>query len=269
MDGSAQHKMKTRFVFAALALLAFATLMAGAVFYRVVLFGDEPVTGFAPVFLWQLLAWLPWIPVFAALALPFGAPVQRKIAGWNIPAHIVAAIVLAFLHTLWFKTLSENISPFLGLEDTRYGVFRWFFIFWFFLGLFLYWASVAFFSLAGARGDAAPAPARRLVVKTGKVSEVVRPEDVFWIEAQDYYSVLHLPGKASWIKMTMKELERTLDPATFVRVHRSTIINVNFLKQLEKGNTGKYAAVMKDGARRPISRQGWRLLKPLLKAASP
>ena len=261
--------MKTRFAFATLALLAFLTLLAGAVFYRVVFFSDDPVTGFGPVFLWQFLAWLPWIPVFAVLAFPLGAPVQRTVAGWNIPAHIVAAIVIAFLHTLWFKILSENISPFLGLSDTRYGVFRWFFIFWFFLGLVLYWASVSFFGLSGGGRAAKTAPVRRLMVKTGKVSEMVKPEDVLWIEAQDYYSVLHLPGKASWIKMTMKELERSLDSETFVRVHRSTIINVNFLKQLEKGSTGKYAAVMKDGARRPISRQGWRLLKPLLKTTGP
>ena len=103
------------------------------------------------------------------------------------------------------------------------------------------------------------------MVKTGKISEVIKPKDVQWIEAQDYYSVLHLEGRQSWIKMTMKELEKTLDPNSFVRVHRSTIINVDHLKQIKTESNGKYSAIMNDGKKRPISRQGWRDLKKILK----
>ncbi|MHA1544123.1 MAG: LytTR family DNA-binding domain-containing protein, partial [Alphaproteobacteria bacterium] len=105
----------------------------------------------------------------------------------------------------------------------------------------------------------------RLVVKTGKVSEVIKPKNVLWIEAQDYYSVLHLNGRQSWIKMTMKELEKTLEPDAFVRIHRSTIININHLKQIKTESSGKYSAIMIDGKKRPISRQGWRDLKKILK----
>lgn len=254
---------------AALGLLALVVMLAIVVYFRIVIFSEASDAGFLEILLWQLASWLPWLLVFAVAVLPFAAKAQDAVRSWNAAAHVIAAIVTATLATLWFKLISENFSPFLGLEQTRYGVFPWFFIFWFFFGLFVYWGSTSFFGLTrspielstGKTGKA------RLVVKTGKVSEVIKPDNVMWIEAQDYYSVLHLNEKQSWIKMTMKELETSLDPDKFVRVHRSTIININFLKEILKDSPGKYTAVMSDGKKRPISRQGWRDLKKLLKTS--
>jgi len=255
-----------KFLFASLGLMVFFTLLAGTVFYRVVYFSDTPVTTFAEVLAWQIFSWLPWFAVFSVASLPFGKKVQAGVRNWNLAAHILAAVAVSVAATLWFKLVSENFSPFLGMEETRFGVFRWFFIFWFFLNLFLYWGSVSFFGLAGAveTGRQEKPGKARLVVKSGKVSEVVKPENVVWIEAQDYYSVLHLGDKQSWIKMTMKELEKALDPTTFIRIHRSTIINVNHLKKIKTEASGKYSAVMREGKTRPISRKGWRDLKKVL-----
>ncbi|MCH8347584.1 MAG: LytTR family transcriptional regulator [Proteobacteria bacterium] len=257
--------LKKRFLYSSAGLAVIVVLVASVIFFRVVIFSGKPVTEFREILVWQAAAWLPWAFVLALIALPFGTKLQDMIRRWNLAAHVIAAVVIATAATLWFKLVSENISPFLDMEETRYGVFPWFFIFWFFFGLFLYWGAVATFGLTGEGPPEKPAKAR-LMVKTGKVSEVVKPEDVLWIEAQDYYSVLHLEGRQSWIKMTMKELEGALDPASFVRIHRSTIINVNHLKQIKTETSGKYTAIMNDGKKRAISRQGWRDLKKTLKA---
>lgn len=259
--------VKKRFIYSSAGLAVIVILIASAIFFRVVILSDNPVAQFWEILVWQAGSWLPWVCVLALIALPFGAKLQDIIKRWNPAAHVVAAVVVATASTLWFKLISENISPFLDLEGTRYGVFPWFFIFWFFFGLFLYWGAVATFGLAGEGVSSGPAKKSqvRLVVKRGKVSEVIKPADVLWIEAQDYYSVLHLEGRQSWIKMTMKQLESALDPATFVRIHRSTIINVNHLKQIKTETSGKHTAIMNDGKKRAISRQGWRELKKILK----
>jgi len=260
-------RSKKRFLTSCGALAGIVLLVAGTIYLRVVILADRPVATFWEILVWQAASWLPWLLVTSTLTLPFGARFRELLRTWNLAAHIVAAVIVASASTLWFKLVSENISPFLDLETTRFGVFAWFFIFWFFFGLLLYWGSVAFFRLVG--GGASPGagkpPKARLVVKTGKVSEVVKPENVMWIEAQDYYSVLHLAERQSWIKMTMKELEDSLDPGLFVRIHRSTIINVNHLKQIKTEAAGKYSAIMNDGKKRPISRAGWRDLKKILK----
>lgn len=260
--------LKKRFLYSSAGLAVIVVLVASAIFFRVVILADKPVAQFWEILVWQAASWLPWGCVLALMALPFGAKLQDTIKRWNMATHVIAAFVVATAGTLWFKLVSENISPFLGMEETRYGVFPWFFIFWFFFGLFLYWGAVATFGLAGrgASSGLAKKAQIRLVVKTGKVSEVIKPEEVLWIEAQDYYSVLHLEGRQSWIKMTMKQLEKALDSALFVRIHRSTIININHLKQIKTESTGKYSAIMNDGKKRPISRQGWRDLKKILKS---
>lgn len=259
--------LNKKFVSAALGLIAIIILVAAAIYFRVVVLGDNPVATFMEILVWQAASWLPWVLIIGFLTLPFGAKARIAIRRWNPAAHVVAAVVVASGSTLWFKLVSENISPFLGMEVTRYGVFPWFFIFWFFFGLFMYWGGISFFGLVGqqAPSNNDKKSSTRLVVKTGKVSEVIKPKDVHWIEAQDYYSVLHLGPRQSWIKMTMKELEKALDPGSFVRIHRSTIININHLKQIKTESTGKYSAIMNNGKKRPISRQGWRDLKKVLK----
>ncbi len=259
--------LNKKFFYAAAGLAAIIVLVAAAIFFRVGVLGNNPVATFWEILGWQGAAWVPWVLVIGLLTLPFGVKARTAIRRWNPATHVVAAVVIASTSTLWFKLISENISPFLGLEETRYGVFPWFFIFWFFFGLFMYWGGLGFFGLVGQQAppDSGKKPNARLVVKTGKVSEVIKPRDVLWIEAQDYYSVLHLKDRQSWIKMTMKELEKILDIDTFVRIHRSTIININHLKQIKTESSGKYSAIMNDGKKRPISRQGWRDLKKNLK----
>lgn len=66
----------------------------------------------------------------------------------------------------------------------------------------------------------------RLVVRHSGRIRVIDVADVDWIEAADYYACLHVGEQGYLVRQTMTELERSLDPARFFRVHRSSIVNL-------------------------------------------
>jgi two-component system LytT family response regulator len=82
----------------------------------------------------------------------------------------------------------------------------------------------------------APAPERRLdrlVVKSGGTTRFVRVVDIEWIEAAGVYVNLHVAGKELLYRAAPHELAERLDPMRFVRIHRSAIINIESILQLE------------------------------------
>jgi len=110
---------------------------------------------------------------------------------------------------------------------------------------------------APAEGRSEP-PARsylsRIVIKsTGKVS-FVEVADVDWIEADGDYLRLHAGRTSHLHRWTMTELEQHLDPREFVRIHRSTIVRLARVKQLEPYIRGEYVVLLHDGTRLKLSR---------------
>lgn len=101
-----------------------------------------------------------------------------------------------------------------------------------------------------------PAPQRldRLVVKSGGAARFIRAVDIDWIEAAGVYVNLHLGGKEILYRSALAELAERLDPARFIRVHRSTIVNIESILQLEPISHGEFDVVLKGGARTRISR---------------
>jgi len=98
-------------------------------------------------------------------------------------------------------------------------------------------------------------PLSRFLVKTGSRSVLVNAADVDWIEAADNYVRLHAGGARHVLRMTMKELEARLDPASFVRVHRSAIVNLARVAHLEPVPSGDQEIVLKSGQRVVLSRR--------------
>jgi two-component system LytT family response regulator len=94
----------------------------------------------------------------------------------------------------------------------------------------------------------------RFLIRTGARLVVVRSADVEWIEAQRDYLRLHCRDKRHMVRGTLQETITRLDPARFQRVHRSAIVNVNFLVEVHPLESGDYALVMQSGARVPLSR---------------
>ena len=106
--------------------------------------------------------------------------------------------------------------------------------------------------LALLRGG--PPHLRRFAVRQREKIVFVRVEDVDWIEAADYYVSLHAGGKSHLIRETMAEVEQQLDPARFVRVHRSAIVNVERVRELHPLFRGDAVLVLEDGTQLKVSR---------------
>jgi len=114
---------------------------------------------------------------------------------------------------------------------------------------------------------AARAPGRhveRLLVKDGPNVHVIPVDRVDWIEAQDDYVGIHADGRMHLKPQPLAEVSAGLDPARFVRVHRSYVLNVERLARLELYAKDSYLAVLKDGKQIPVSRAGHARLKELL-----
>jgi two-component system LytT family response regulator len=90
---------------------------------------------------------------------------------------------------------------------------------------------------------------KRLAVRSAGKTVFVNVEDVDWIQAAENYVELHA-GRASYLlHVTMNTLEKSLDPEIFLRIHRSIIVNLVRIKNLEPGAHGEYVITLRDGAR--------------------
>jgi two-component system LytT family response regulator len=115
-------------------------------------------------------------------------------------------------------------------------------------------------------GAARPAEQRpeRIVVKDGTRVHVIPMDKLDYAEAQDDYVALHSGGKQYLKQQPIASLEATLDPARFVRIHRSAIVNLERVARIEPYGKESRLAILADGARLPVSRAGYaRLLEAM------
>ena len=104
----------------------------------------------------------------------------------------------------------------------------------------------------------------RIVVKKGSDIVIINVEKILYLEAQDdYVSIVTENGKFLKQK-TMKYYEEKLPQENFIRIHRSNIINLNFMKKIEPMEKDNYAAVMQNNELLQISRSGYQKLKAFL-----
>jgi len=112
--------------------------------------------------------------------------------------------------------------------------------------------------LARERGPAQPAPRRRwldwVMVKARGRVEFVRTADLDWIEAEGNYVRLHAGKKAWLVREKIGALEERLDPDAFLRVHRSSIVQVDRLAELHPMVAGDGILVLRDGTQVKLSR---------------
>jgi two-component system, LytTR family, response regulator len=104
----------------------------------------------------------------------------------------------------------------------------------------------------------------RIVVRDGTRVHVVPVDKLDVAEAQDDYVQLTTEGRKLLKSGTIGSLADALDPGRFVRVHRSYIVNIDRLARLELYAKGSYVAILSDGSRIPVSREGHSRLKTLL-----
>lgn len=107
------------------------------------------------------------------------------------------------------------------------------------------------------------APRERLVARLGDRSSVIAVDDIDWIEAQDYCAAVHVATTVHVVRQSLTALEAQLDPARFVRIHRSAMVNVARIRELHHG-AGELVVVLHSGERLPVSRRRRESLERLL-----
>ena len=106
---------------------------------------------------------------------------------------------------------------------------------------------------------AAPEPAgeyrSRLLIKHDGRITILPLAEVDWLEADGDMVKVHTGNRTLLVRETMKELESQIDPGRFVRIHRSTIISVDRIKELQPYFKGDYVVVLSDGTNLKLSRR--------------
>src|SRR5829696_1681181 len=107
-------------------------------------------------------------------------------------------------------------------------------------------------------------PAERVLIRDGANVHVLPADKIDYVEAQDDYVAFKSEGKQYLKDQTLAAVEGMLDPARFVRIHRSYILNVDRIAKAELYAKDSRMATLRDGTRLPVSRAGYARLSQLL-----
>lgn len=106
----------------------------------------------------------------------------------------------------------------------------------------------------------------RLMIKSASRVFFLKADEIDWIGADDYYVKLHVGRKAHLLRETMNELETKLDPEKFLRIHRSTIVNIDRIKEMHPHFNGDYVILLHDGTELKLSRSRREQVQSILKS---
>ncbi|MGQ0740399.1 MAG: LytR/AlgR family response regulator transcription factor [Bacteroidota bacterium] len=109
-----------------------------------------------------------------------------------------------------------------------------------------------------------PSQNQRIVVKNGSKIKIIPVQDVFYLEAADDYVKVHTQEGYFLKNKTMSHFEQSLDGQQFVRSHRSYIVNVQQITRIDPYEKDNHVAVLRSGAKVPVSRSGYGKLKEVL-----
>jgi len=107
-------------------------------------------------------------------------------------------------------------------------------------------------------------PLERIMIKERDALFFVKVEDIDWIEAAGDYVSLHVGKKSHLLRESMTGMETKLDARRFVRIHRSTIVNVERINKLNSYFHGDYIVYLKDGTELRLSRRYWNRLEQVV-----
>lgn len=99
-----------------------------------------------------------------------------------------------------------------------------------------------------------PQHLERLVIKSGGRITFLRTDEITWIEADDKYVHLHTSTARPMVRQTLSAMEEQLDPARFRRIHRSAIVNIEQIAELQPLFSGEYSILLQDGTKLTLSR---------------
>jgi two-component system LytT family response regulator len=94
----------------------------------------------------------------------------------------------------------------------------------------------------------------RIAIRSGGHVTLIKTEAIDWIEAADNYVCLHCGSETHIVRETMNSFERRLDPHRFLRIHRSTIVNLDQVKEMQPWFRGDYQVILRSGTKLTLSR---------------
>lgn len=98
-------------------------------------------------------------------------------------------------------------------------------------------------------------PARRLIIGTTNSDLVLDVAEIAWIEADDYYAVVHAGGRRHMVRESLASLEGRLDRRQFIRAHRRAIVNLAEVREIRSQSHAESVLVLNDGSQLPLSRR--------------
>jgi two-component system LytT family response regulator len=99
-----------------------------------------------------------------------------------------------------------------------------------------------------------PKPVERIAIRGSGQVVFLKPAEIDWVEAADYYSCLHVGPKRHLLRRSIADLEQDLDPSIFCRIHRSTIVNLERVRSLKLNEAGEYGVRLDTGTTLRLSR---------------
>ncbi len=106
---------------------------------------------------------------------------------------------------------------------------------------------------------------KRILVKESDKVIMINTGDIYWIEAMEDYVNLHTKSKEYLFNQSLSTLETKLEPDLFIRVHRSYIINLEAVKELQTWSNNRLKCILVDGNEIILSRSGTKRLKRMMK----
>lgn len=234
-----------------------------------------------PVEAWEPFAWEFTSAAVTGILIVAIARLNRawpfRTDAWKTPLviHLLATIPFSLAHVGGMVGLRKMIY---WLQDRSYDFgslatelpyeFRKDFVtYWLILGIIYLWQYIRFLNAAQPAVQENPAaPISRIVAKKRGSEFLINADDVHWIEASGNYANLHLPDGVFPVRASMTELERRMNPDRFARVHRSFIVNLDYIVEIRPTDGGDHLILMRDGTEVRFSRRYRAALKGKLDA---
>ena len=228
----------------------------------------------------RVATWEPWVwecssSIVILALLPFVIALERRwpfrFDTWrhSLPRHLLATIPFSLVHVVGMVALRKLVYASVGLHyefGARFGYeylkdFRSYFLIIVLLCLaqllLVRWQGEARLLVEPDDGhptEPVERPGRFLVRKLGR-EFLLNAGEIEWLQASGNYVNLHVRGRDYPLRTTMAAIEGRLNPACFVRVHRSYFVNLDYLAQIEPLETGENRLKQRDGATIPCSRR--------------
>jgi two-component system LytT family response regulator len=107
-----------------------------------------------------------------------------------------------------------------------------------------------------ANPSAVETRSEKLAIRTGRSVLFLRKSELDWAEAEGKHVRLHMGSQSVLLKLSISALEAELDPAQFLRIHRSTLVNIDRVRWVQPWSSGRnYQVVLQDGTRLVLSRK--------------